>query len=263
MKYYVVSDVHGFYSQLEKALRIQGFFDDKEPHKLIVCGDIFDRGPEAIKLQQFILQLIEKDEVILIKGNHEDLAQDLLDFAQVYFYNPRKLENSHHYHNGTVNTFLQLTSMFLEEAVADVDLFVEKAKRTPYMANIMPKMLDYFETGHYVFVHGWIPCCAYNYGGHYIYENYRSDWRDSTSKEWEKARWYNGMECACLHKILEPNKTIICGHYHCSYGHCKFGDAVEEFGKRADFAPFYAEGIIAIDACTAYSGQVNCIVIRD
>ena len=130
MKYYVVSDVHGFYSQLEKVLRIQGFFDDKEPHKLIVCGDIFDRGPEAIKLQQFILQLIEKDEVILIKGNHEDLAQDLLDFAQVYFYNPRKLENSHHYHNGTVNTFLQLTSMSLEEAVADVDLFVEKAKRT-------------------------------------------------------------------------------------------------------------------------------------
>ena len=30
-----------------------------------------------------------------------------------------------------------------------------------------------------------------------------------------------------------------------------------------DFSPFYSEGIIAIDACTAVSGRVNCIVIED
>ena len=40
MKYYVVSDVHGFYTPLVSALKEKGFFDDKEPHKLIVCGDL-------------------------------------------------------------------------------------------------------------------------------------------------------------------------------------------------------------------------------
>ena len=30
-----------------------------------------------------------------------------------------------------------------------------------------------------------------------------------------------------------------------------------------DFSPYYGPGIIAIDACTAFSGKVNCLVIED
>ena len=37
----------------------------------------------------------------------------------------------------------------------------------------------------------------------------------------------------------------------------------DEFGENADHSPYYANGIIAIDACTAHSGQVNCLVIDD
>ena len=36
-----------------------------------------------------------------------------------------------------------------------------------------------------------------------------------------------------------------------------------EFGEDADFSPYYGPGIIAIDACTAFSGKVNCLVIED
>ena len=72
MKYYVVADVHGFCSILKDSLKGKGFFKDEEPHKLIVCGDLFDRGSEAVELQNFIVELLEKDEVILIKGNHEE-----------------------------------------------------------------------------------------------------------------------------------------------------------------------------------------------
>lgn len=78
MRYYVVSDVHGFFSEMKAALDEKGFFEDKEPHKLVVCGDLFDRGTEALQLQEFILDLISKDEVILIRGNHEDLLMELL-----------------------------------------------------------------------------------------------------------------------------------------------------------------------------------------
>lgn len=31
----------------------------------------------------------------------------------------------------------------------------------------------------------------------------------------------------------------------------------------ADFSPYYNKGIIAIDACTAKTLKVNCIVIED
>ena len=45
--------------------------------------------------------------------------------------------------------------------------------------------------------------------------------------------------------------------------HSKFGGKGTEFGKDADFSPYIAPGIIALDACTAYSGIVNCIVVED
>lgn len=44
------------------------------------------------------------------------------------------------------------------------------------------------------------------------------------------------------------------------------GDYIEftsEIGEKADFSPFYSDGIIALDACTALSGIVNCIVLED
>lgn len=78
MRYYVVSDVHGFYTPLIQALTDAGFFDDTEPHKLIVLGDLMDCGRDAVKIQDFILEQMEKDAVILIRGNHEDLFESLV-----------------------------------------------------------------------------------------------------------------------------------------------------------------------------------------
>ena len=51
MRYYVVSDVHSFYDELISALTEKGFFEDNEPHKLIVCVDLFDRGSQSKQLQ--------------------------------------------------------------------------------------------------------------------------------------------------------------------------------------------------------------------
>ena len=79
MRYYVTADVHGYFSQLKSALTELGFFEDQGPHKLIVCGDLYDRGTEALALQAFILELLSKDQVILIRGNHEDLTLSLLN----------------------------------------------------------------------------------------------------------------------------------------------------------------------------------------
>lgn len=62
--------------------------------------------------------------------------------------------------------------------------------------------------------------------------------------------------------VVNYNKTIICGHWHSSYGHSKIDGKCSEFGKDAIFTPYYGKGIIAIDACTAHSGFINCIVLE-
>lgn len=47
MKYYVTSDIHGFYTRFHEKLEQAGYFTDPEPHKLLILGDLFDRGREA------------------------------------------------------------------------------------------------------------------------------------------------------------------------------------------------------------------------
>ena len=78
MKYYVTADVHGFYTEFCKALEDAGYFTDPEPHRLIILGDLFDRGREAVEMQAFILDLLAQSAVILVRGNHEDLFEVVL-----------------------------------------------------------------------------------------------------------------------------------------------------------------------------------------
>lgn len=261
MKYYVVSDVHGFYDEFRIALATQGYFSDTEPHKLILCGDIYDRGKQVAELQNFILDLMEKDEVILIRGNHEDLMLDLLDEWDMCSY-----KDDINISNGTVCTALQLTDFTLLDLKANPDEIKTKLSQDLFITKIIPNMVDYYETENYIFVHGWIPCTPIVYArqkGRFVYKYiYNENWREADETEWDKARWINGMEAAHC-GVTEPNKTIVCGHWHCSFGHSNYEGNGGEFDNDSDFSPYFADGIIAIDACTAFSDRVNCIVIED
>ena len=162
----------------------------------------------------------------------------------------------YHKSNGTYDTALQLTDFDpVMVSIRHYD-FADAAKDTPFYKEIIPAMLDYFETEHYVFTHGWIPSIP-NRDKSY---SYISSWREADREQWSQARWFNGMDAA---QTADENKAIVCGHWHTSYGHSKYEHKGTEFGEDADFSPYYGPGIIAIDACTAFSGKVNCLVIED
>ena len=251
MRYYVTADIHSFYTQMGEALSDAGFFTDPEPRKLIILGDLFDRGKEAKEIQSFVLALMKKDEVILIRGNHEDL------FVQMVT-EDHGLPYGAHISNGTYDTAIQLTDFDPVMARMRNYDFADAAMETPYYQQIIPSMLDFYETAHYVFVHGWIPCVRERNGTY----SYVTQWRDSGKIDWMEARWINGMKAAS-DGVTEEGKTILCGHWHASYGHSILDHVCSEFGPDADFSPYYNSGIIALDACTAHSGIVNCIVVDD
>lgn len=257
MRYYVTADVHGYFSQLQSVLTEKGFFQDRGPHKLIICGDLFDRGTEALSLQRFILDLLAKNQVILIRGNHEDLALNLL-----HNWHRRSYLQSHHHTNGTVDTLCQLTGAGTRDLYTHTETVGRAFLQTPYIQEIIPAMMDYFETDRYIFTHGWIPCTPISVRSNKMEYAPIADWRTAGKTAWEKARWINGMEAA-HHGIAEPGKTIVCGHWHCSFGHCRYENDGGEFDNAPNFSPYYGSGIIALDACTALSKKVNCIVIED
>ena len=257
MRYYVTADVHGYFSELKTALTQIGFFDDNEPHKLIICGNIYDRGSEPLQLQGFILELLSKDEIILIKGNHDDLALELL-------HNWTKESYLQYFHrtNGTIDTVCRLTGFTVKDMYSDPEEVRKAFRQNDYIQKIIPSMLDYFETEHYIFTHGWIPCTPIRITSDKNEYVMIEDWRNAESKAWDKARWINGMEAA--HSgVIENNKTIVCGHWHCSFGHSRYENDGGEFDNNPNFNPYYAKGIIALDACTPVSKKVNCIIIED
>ena len=265
MKYYVVSDVHGYFSLMKQALQDKGFFDDKEPHKLILCGDMLDRGEEVLEMQEFMLDLLHKDELVFVRGNHEDLMIDMLNRFEDYRWEIF-LGTSHHNSNGTWDTALWLSDMNEFDALRNTQEFLYKTEQSPFCKELIPSSVNYFETDHYVFVHGWIPCNTedmpdwYQRNRHYAFD---PEWRLAGQKRWSQARWFNGMELAEKHKIVVPEKKIVCGHWHTSFGHAVFESKGSEFGSDADFSPFIGNSVLAIDACTAHSGLVNCVVLKD
>ena len=69
---YVISDIHGCYTEFLELLDKIGFCDDDE---LFVLGDAMDRGPEPIKV---IHDLMNRPNVTYILGNHDDMMLQAL-----------------------------------------------------------------------------------------------------------------------------------------------------------------------------------------
>lgn len=70
MSRYVMSDIHGCYTEFIEMINTIHFNDNDQ---LYILGDIFDRGPQPLKVLDYIM---DKENIIMIKGNHEKLFQD-------------------------------------------------------------------------------------------------------------------------------------------------------------------------------------------
>lgn len=244
-KFFVISDVHGFYHEMLDALDAAGFDPHNEDHWLISCGDNFDRGPCPEDVMTYLKLLPRK---ILVRGNHEDLILECIN---------RGYGLSHDFSNGTVQTILDLAPnaqpFYVACAVAD--------KR---VKNFIGSMVNYFETKNYIFVHSWVPLnCDDDFPPYYVHNRKFSkmeDWREANAVEWEDARWGNPFSLA--EQGLLPDKTLVMGHWHCSTGWAK-AEGLSEFGEDAKFEPFHGDGFIAIDGCTAHTHKVNVLVLED
>ena len=230
MKFFCVSDIHGYFDEFKVALDAAGFDPDNESHWLIGCGDYFDRGRQPLEVMNYLKTLPRK---ILIQGNHEDLLE------QCY---SRRMAFSHDIHNGTAMTILDVGGDSTAEEFGDC--CVRAGKR---LQSFLDGMVNYFETKNYIFVHAWVPVSVYN-------------WRDGSARDWDQSRWLNPFEMAS--EGMQADKTIVCGHWHCSAGWAKKG-GLSEFGPDACFDPFFGDGFVAIDACTAHSHKVNILVLED
>ena len=238
-KLFVLSDIHGHYSEMKKALDEAGFDPENESHIFVHCGDLFDRGMENVAVYDFVRGLKNK---ILIRGNHEDMLYKT-------FVSRKLLPNSDY--NGTNITIRQLLG---EGAIDEDGNFVYE----PYEAKInelmdfIDAMIDYYETDEYVLTHGWVP----------IILDYRTpiidpNWREASRIEWNEAHWLPWQQLYETDAKVE-GKTIVCGHRP-----TRMGVMFDKSREPDDSSIFCGKGMIAIDAGTVRSGRVNILVIEE
>ena len=120
------------------------------------------------------------------------------------------------------------------------------------LRRFVDSMVDYYETEHYVFTHGWLPL-EKNSNVSVV----REDWRSADASDWHTARF---LEWQYLYNASSriPGKIIVCGHRPTS-----FAWRFDPDRKPQDSGIFYGEGMIAIDACTVRSGRVNVLVLEE
>ena len=230
-KIFVVSDIHGHCTLLQKALERAGFDDANEDHLLICCGDYFDRGTENVEMLQFLERVPRK---ILVRGNHEDQLLKLFRTGKVL---------PHHYLNGTFCTLENFFGKYCIDPLDDTIDFSGKTRVVDRLCEFMEETVDYCETEHYLFVHGWIPEGVTAY--------------QTASKEaWKEARRLKWIHKYTGQRPME-GKTLVCGHVPTR-------NAANFDPKRAgtDHSAFHGNGIVVLDAGVLDSKQINVLVLE-
>jgi hypothetical protein len=235
---FVVSDVHGYYTEMKEALEGADFCAEKDDHVFVSCGDLFDRGTENKAVYDFVRRLKNK---ILIRGNHEDMLLEALQ---------RGCLIGADVDNGAALTVSDLLGKdaLNEKGGFDRELHGEKIAE---LSAFIEGMSDYYETESHIFTHGWLPIV---FEGRYPQVD--PNWRSACAEDW---RFAHGLEWQQLYSVgsILKDKTIVCGHRP-----ARMGSMFDSFREFDCSEPFFGKGMTAIDAGTVRSGRVNVLVIK-
>lgn len=219
-KIFVVGDVHGQITMVKQLLK---HWKPKE-EQLLFVGDLADRGENSKATLELARELVEKQNAIVIKGNHDEMLEMFLEHPDEYV--------MLYYMNGggkTVNSLLGRE--------ADQQEFEKNAQeikeKYPWLLSFLKSLPLHYEWGDYLFVHAGV--------------NLRKDnWRDSSDHDfvWIREGFYD-----------QPNhtdKTIIFGHTVTA----TLNKGVNNFDVWKS-----GDGLIGIDGGAVYGGKMHALVL--
>lgn len=263
-KYFVTSDVHGYYDILMNELKKCGWEQNNPDHIFISCGDLLDRGSQPKECLQFVNNLPD-DRKLLIRGNHEILLFDAIKRGGFC---------THDYSNGTAHTVYYLNNddgkeTSLAKNYAYLVNVYESEDWKNYFYDTVPFALLSMKNKKYVFVHGWLPNYLTGKGSWNKLVDLTNNMENLSIKDWEhEAMWANGMLNWKRGRLVDEDAIVVCGHFHTSWGHTHLHNTGIEFNDfdptdpEQHFEPFIDKGIIALDACCAWSHKLNVYVIE-
>ena len=238
--YFAVSDIHGCYSDMIKALDKVGFMKGNSNHILIVVGDAFDRGHEQLELFNFFMELEQSNQLIYILGNHDMMLIGMQSDPSLAVFN--------YMHNGLDETIHQI---FGVKKMVGMYKYIEQVVQTNQYKQMRAWLSSkefYFETEDYIFAHAGLPD--------------DDDWRKTMNHHdtWIKT-WM--MLDSSLNE-LTGGKFLVCGHWHAYDLRARDSFLEPDIRNLYNHETYFAKNgtLIALDGCTNYSHLVNVLVIE-
>ena len=259
MKYFVFSDIHGCYNELMNSLKLSGYDENNNDHKLLFLGDAFDKNKDDYQMYLFLKNNIENDKLIWILGNHDLYLLNVL--------NEKKINKF------CYNTVLNIAKG-IDINLDNIDDCINALINDGLLKLLKEKTRYYYETKDYVLTHAFIP---FNKK-----ENENDpNWKDASIERWRGAlNNMKGFKHVIVDKIYIPNKTLILGHIGAYYGnliknHPELEIDGKEFKKYSSkimrncknyleyFKTFIDDKVIGIDSRCFETGFVNIFVFED
>ena len=114
---FVVSDIHGHLTHFEQLLTQWNKQD-----RLVILGDLIDRGPDSLGVIRKVMSLCQThgDNVLFIKGNHEDI---LINFLQ----SPIEKQENYYLNGGleTLASFFQPLQLAIPSSVEEIVAIIQ------------------------------------------------------------------------------------------------------------------------------------------
>lgn len=256
MKYFVFADPHGDYEALLSALNEKGYDKTNPRHQLIGLGDYFGRAAQSksdcVSIWSYLTSSEHLNKPICLRGNHESIL--------LYAINRHMLTEAD-ISNGEHNTFASFTDTYPSQMRFDYQRQFEASKVMMDCGffDWLMHLPWYYETEHYVFVHGFIHVPWYFAG---------IPLEQLTNDDWDDLSWSNVPDyIRKLDKI--PNitekriagKTIVFGHWRAKELNEKFLNKWES--EDGDIYVDEERKLIGLDCTTVLSHKVGCITVED
>ena len=219
-KAFVISDIHGMYYHLEKILQ---YWDRKD--RLIILGDLVDRGIDSLAVVQKIMNLTKKYDVTFVMGNHDQM---LLDYIET----PTNYER--YFRNGAETTILSFT----QDIRIHQRSHEERAKQLTLKCK---EEIDFLKTGLLYYQFGKV---LFTHAGFW---SWRHCWEETSDEQFV---W-----------IRDHYKYKNKSGYVNVFGHTP--TRLIHSNQSNDIWISEDKTYIGIDGGCAYGGQLNAILIND
>ncbi|AID17243.1 serine/threonine protein phosphatase [Listeria phage LMTA-94] len=235
---FAISDIHG--CSLEFLEMLNNW--DRSKQLLVLCGDYIDRGDESREVLDTIcdLKMGYGDQVVVIRGNHDQMLLDFIEEGQneytinrwlasgggntlsSYFNSMSQEERSKH----RLSSFYHFTSICIQ-------------KKYRHHIELLRASKPYYEFGDVLFTHAGIQSL------------YGEDWKKTTDHEFMWIRdWYKQENLT--------GKVIVFGHTPTCY--LPFRD--HNF-PNFDVWVHDRKKLIGIDGGCCFEGQLNAVTITN